>query len=190
MSDLRQAKHPVTALSGWYGHPVHPAVVSVPIGAWAASVVFDVASHLVDDPEFLVRAAAWLLVIGLAGALLAGLVGFLDLVAIPTGTRAFRTGLLHAAVTLLATAVFLVDALLRRTASSTAPTATVPLALSVVGLLVLFAGGFLGGELVFRYGVRVVEESVQAEGYIAPPPSAPPAGSGGPASTPLFGEGD
>lgn len=168
MDDLQQAKHPVTALAGWYGHPLHPALVSIPIGAWVASVAFDVASHLTDGAAFLVPAAGWLLVVGLVGAAAAGLVGFLDLFAIPTGTRAFRTGLLHVALTLSASGVFVLDALLRRNIDTSAPTGFGLLALSVVGLLVLLGGGYLGGELAFRYGVRVAEERHQTEGYQQP----------------------
>ena len=37
---LQQAKHPVTAaLAGPYGHPFHPILVTVPIGAWVASLM-------------------------------------------------------------------------------------------------------------------------------------------------------
>ena len=168
MDELTQAKHPVTQLAGWYGHPLHPALVSIPIGAWVASVAFDVASHLTSDTAFLVPGATWLLVIGLAGAAAAGMIGFLDLFAIPTGTRAFRTGLLHMTLTLVASTVFGVGALLRRGASVTEPTSFGLLALSVLGLLILLGGGFLGGELAFRYGVRVAEERHQVEGYLPP----------------------
>ena len=46
-----RGKQPVSAaLAGPYGHPFHPILVTVPIGAWAASLVFDIASHLVADP--------------------------------------------------------------------------------------------------------------------------------------------
>ncbi|MEU3526487.1 DUF2231 domain-containing protein [Streptomyces sp. NPDC038707] len=42
-----QAKRPVSALlAGPYGHPFHPILVTVPIGAWATSLVFDIASHV------------------------------------------------------------------------------------------------------------------------------------------------
>jgi hypothetical protein len=44
------AKHPVSRLAGPYGHPLHPIRVTVPIGAWVASFVFDLASHLADEP--------------------------------------------------------------------------------------------------------------------------------------------
>jgi uncharacterized membrane protein len=48
VEDLRQAKRPVSALlAGPYGHPLHPVLVNVPIGAWVAASVFDVASHRV-----------------------------------------------------------------------------------------------------------------------------------------------
>lgn len=53
---LEQAKHPVSsALSGPYGHPFHPILVTVPIGAWVASLVFDIGSRLVGDPGFLAQ---------------------------------------------------------------------------------------------------------------------------------------
>lgn len=165
---LEQAKHPVTQLAGRYGHPLHPALVSIPIGAWVASVAFDVASHFAPNSAFLAPGATWLLVIGLAGAGLAGLIGFLDLFAIPTDTRAFRTGLLHMTLTLSATAVFGVDALLRRGVDTSQPTSVGLVALSLAGLLILLGGGYLGGELAFRYGVRVAEERHQAEGYTPP----------------------
>src|SRR2546421_12202451 len=84
---MQQAKRPVTTLAGPYGHPLHPALVAVPIGAWIASLVFDVASRLVGDPGFLVQGSRWLIGLGVLGAVAAALVGFLDLFAIPTGTR-------------------------------------------------------------------------------------------------------
>lgn len=40
-----------------------------------------------------------------------------------------------------------------------------PLILSAVSLGALGFSGYLGGKLAFRYGVRVVEESTQAEGF-------------------------
>ncbi len=39
------------------------------------------------------------------------------------------------------------------------------LALSAVSLAVLGVSGFLGGRLAYRYGVRVADESTQAEGF-------------------------
>src|SRR5436309_15887527 len=94
MDEPRNAKVPVTVLAGPYGHPVHPILVTVPIGAWVASLVFDVGSRVVHtDAAALSLGSRWLIAIGVLGAAAAALVGFLDLFAIPIGTRVFRIGL-------------------------------------------------------------------------------------------------
>jgi uncharacterized membrane protein len=165
----RPGKQPVSAaLAGPYGHPFHPILVTVPIGAWAASLVFDVASHLVGAPAFLTAGSTWLIGIGLAGAAAAALVGFLDLLAIPTGTLAFRTGLTHMGLNLLVTAAYAVGFGWRQHLDPAGPVAVGPLLLSVVAFAVLGLSGSLGGRLAYRYGVRVVDEAIQAEGFRVP----------------------
>src|SRR3954453_1066847 len=179
VEDLQQAKRPVSALlAGPYGHPLHPVLVNVPIGAWVAASVFDVASHLVDDPGFLAKGAWWLLLIGVVGAVAAALVGFLDLLAIPTGTPASRTALVHMTLNLAVTGGYLGGWLWRRAAGiGSAAVPWGPLVLSLCCLVVLAASGFLGGKLAFRYGVRVADEATQEEGYrhtSAPRPTSDP----------------
>jgi uncharacterized membrane protein len=161
---LEQAKRPVTALAGRYGHPLHPALVTVPIGAWAASLVFDVASHLVDDGRFLAQGSRWLIGIGVLGALAAAMVGVLDLLAIPTGTRAFRVALVHMSLNLAVTAAYAAGFVIRG-GDPPAPVPAGPLAWSVAALVVLGVSGYLGGMLAYRYGVRVADEATQASGY-------------------------
>lgn len=166
-----QAKQPTTLLAGTYGHPVHAAVVAVPIGSWVGSVVLDVLSRFVNDSAGISRAAWWLLAVGVIGALVAGMAGFLDLMSIPTGTRVWRIGLLHLTCTLGATCIFVLAWLLRRSdPGPAAGTAIGYLVLSLAGLVVLTAGGYFGGELAFRYGVRVAAESDQLAGYTPSPP--------------------
>ncbi|TQM33489.1 DUF2231 domain-containing protein [Nocardia bhagyanarayanae] len=165
--DMRQAKHPVSAaLAGPYGHPFHPILVTVPIGAWLASVVFDIGSHAVDDPAFLARGAQWLIAIGVLGALAAATVGFLDLFAIPTGTPAFRIGLIHMGLNLGVTAAFALSFWWRTSGTGVDdPVAAGPLTLSILAMLVLTVSGYLGGKLAYHYGVRVADETTQAAGY-------------------------
>jgi uncharacterized membrane protein len=165
---MESAKRPVTALAGAYGHPVHPALVALPIGAWVASVVFDVASLLVSDGRFLVEGARWLIALGVLGAVVAALAGFLDLVAIPGGTRAFRIAIAHMSVNLVVTALFGVGFALRAGSTDQEQVGWGPLALSAVALAGLAVGGWLGGTLAFRYGVRVADEATQREGYHRP----------------------
>lgn len=53
-TEVEQAKEPVSAvLAGPYGHPFHPILVTIPIGAWVSSLVFDIASRIVATPGFL-----------------------------------------------------------------------------------------------------------------------------------------
>lgn len=163
---MPDGKHPITPLAGPYGHPLHPAVVAVPIGAWIASVLFDLASHVVDDPQFLVRGAAWLLAIGVLGAAVAAVLGLLDLLAIPRGTTAMRTAVMHAVLNSTALVAFLASLLWRRGDLDADGTPTGPLVLSLVALVVVSASGWLGGELAYRHGVRVAHERDQE---LAPP---------------------
>jgi uncharacterized membrane protein len=165
--DARQAKEPVSAaLAGPYGHPFHPILVTVPIGAWVASLVFDIASYIVGDPGFLTMGSVWLIAIGVLGALLAAMVGFLDLLAIPTGTRAFRTGLVHMSLNLVVTAAYAGNFFWRHAGyGHPGPVGVGPLVLSAASLAVLGVSGYLGGMLAYRFGVRVAAETTQADGY-------------------------
>lgn len=163
----QQAKQPVSAaLAGPYGHPFHPILVTVPIGAWVASLVFDLASWVVADPGFLTQGSVWLIGLGVLGAVAAALVGLLDLFAIPTGTPAFRLGLVHMTLNLTVTAAYAVNFAWRQAGyGQPGPVAAGMLALSVASVIVLAVSGFLGGKLAYRYGVRVADETTQATGY-------------------------
>jgi uncharacterized membrane protein len=167
--DIREerGKQPVSAvLAGPYGHPFHPILVTVPIGAWAASLVFDIASHVVAAPAFLTQGSQWLIAIGVIGACAAAVVGFLDLLAIPTATPAFRTALLHMALNLSVTLAYIVNFVWRHSDSeAVAPVDVGPVVLSVISFAALGISGWLGGKLSYRYGVRVARDDDQAHGF-------------------------
>jgi uncharacterized membrane protein len=159
-------KQPITGLAGPYGHPFHPILVTVPIGAWVASLVFDVVSRVGDDAAVFAKGAWWLIAIGIVGALIAAMFGFLALLAIPTGTRAFTTALIHMSLNLAVLALFAIGLALRHSKLDDVDGTPVGLlVLSAVALAVLGASGWLGGKLTYRYGVRVVDEAKQADGY-------------------------
>ncbi len=165
-SKLHQAKRPVTLLAGPYGVPFHPKLVPVAIGAWIASIVFDIGTRISDEPEVFAKGAYWLIVLGVAGALVAALFGFLDLFAIPTGTRAFGIGLIHMTLNLITTGLFGLSIALRYgDLDHPGETSAGLLILSVVAIGLLGAAAWLGGELTFRYGVRVADETSQLEGF-------------------------
>ena len=160
----RRTKQPLSAaLAGPYGHPFHPILVTVPIGAWVSSLVLDIGWHLVDDGAGLADAARWLIAIGVIGALAAGAVGFMDFLTIPPRTGAHRTAVTHLSVNLAVIVLFSVDWLWRL--GDTGPTDWGPIVLSVVGLAALGVSGSLGGRLAYHFGVRVARESDQASGF-------------------------
>jgi uncharacterized membrane protein len=163
------AKRPLTPLAGPYGHPFHPILVTVPIGAWTLSLVFDLVSRWSGEPEVFVKASFWLVGAGIVAALAAAVFGLLDLLTIPQGTPAFRTGLLHMGLNVTVVVLYAVSFALRRDHLDEADVTVAAFVLSAVALALLGVSGWLGGLLAYRYGVRVADEAEQASGYIRAP---------------------
>jgi len=159
------AKRPVSVAAGPYGHPFHPILVTVPIGAWVTSLVLDIGSRSADFPGGLARGAYWAVGVGIAGALLAAIFGLLDLLTIPRGTKAFSTGLLHMVLNLTVVGAFVASFIWRASRGVALETSGAQIILSAVALGLLAVSGFLGGMLAYRYGVRVAAESDQVQGY-------------------------
>lgn len=183
---MRHAKRPMSALlAGPYGHPYHPMLVTIPVGAWVISLGFDVASHLASRPGFLAMGSEWLIAIGVIGAIAAGLVGFLDLAGIPAGTRAFRTACTHMFINVTLIVAYGADFAWRyHSEARGTPVGDSMIALSVACVAALAVSGYLGGKLTYRYGVRVAAEASQADGYVTARtrtmPSTRGTGAGGP----------
>lgn len=163
---LHQAKRPVAPVAGPYGHPFHPILVTVPIGAWVVSIVFDLASRSSGEPAVFVKGAFWLIGAGIIGAVAAALFGLLDLLVIPRGTPAFRIGLTHMTLNFTTVALFAVSFALRRDHLNEGDSTVAAVVVSGVALVILAVSGWLGGKLAYRYGVRVVDEATQSEGFV------------------------
>jgi len=174
--DHANSKRPVSPLLvGPYGHPFHPILVTVPIGAWVGSLVFDIASRIDNTPRFLAQGSQWLIAIGVLGALAAATVGFLDFFSIAPGTRAYRTALLHLSLNLIVTVAYALGWWWRYTAATDNGSVLAgQIALSAVSLAVLAVSGALGAKLAYHYGVRVADEQTQAVGFTHGSSPAPP----------------
>ncbi|MFC5380601.1 DUF2231 domain-containing protein [Aquipuribacter nitratireducens] len=160
------SKRPWNRLAGPYGHPFHPVVVTLPIGAFVTSLLFDLGARLeLVDAVGAAFAAAWLLVIGVVGAVVAGILGGMDLATIPDGTSASRTAVTHAAVNTVATALLGFSAGIRFLQGGLDEVSDLAFGLSVAGVLVLGLGGWLGGRLAYTFGVRVARERDQDAAY-------------------------
>jgi uncharacterized membrane protein len=159
------AKDPISVVAGPYGHPFHPILVTVPIGAWITSLVLDLGARASDTPGALARGAWWAIAVGVVGAIVAALFGLMDLLDIPRRTRAFRVGLVHMVLNLMVVAAFVVSFIWRDDRGVAREMSIAQIVLSAVALAALGVSGFLGGMLAYRYGVRVAAETDQAEGY-------------------------
>ena len=161
------AKHPASPVAGPYGHPFHPILVTIPIGAWFCALVFDVASKLKDGGDArLVFGSYWLVGIGLVGAMLAAVFGLMDLSRLSRGTAALRMGLAHMALNLTTVALFAINLMWRHdTYYEDTKVRTGQLVLTIAALALLSVSGYLGGKLAYGYGVRVAHETDQAEGF-------------------------
>ena len=137
------------------GHPIHPMLIVFPLGLFISGTVFDGLALWYGATTF-ATVAYWNMVGGIVGGLLAAVFGVIDWIAIPSGTRAKRIGLMHGAANVSVVALFGLAVLMRMdTPHALAPTGIFLLQLAGVALGAV--GGWLGGELVDRLGVGVDE---------------------------------
>lgn len=131
------------ALHGrWLGHPLHPVLTDIPIGAWMMAQVFD-ALGAARRTRAYDGAARVCITTGLVGAVGAAVTGLADWS--ETGRDSRRIGFVHGMINVAATSLFLASALMRRRRKTSAAVAT-----SSTGFAVAMAGAYLGGTLVYR----------------------------------------
>ncbi|SDP12456.1 Uncharacterized membrane protein [Microbacterium testaceum StLB037] len=160
---MRAAKVPRAIVAGPYGHPFHPVAVTIPIGAWSSSLVFDLLGLAADDPRGFAQGSRWLIAIGLGGAVGASVLGLLDMSRIPKGTPAHRTALAHLVLNVTAMVLFSIGLVVRLLDLGRVP--VVAFLLSAIAAAGLSVSGWLGGKLAYRWGVRVADENTQREGF-------------------------
>jgi uncharacterized membrane protein len=157
---LRRAKRPLSPIAGPYGHPFHSLLVTVPIGTWIGALIFDIARAAGADHGYR-DAAGWLILIGLIVAVLAAILGLMDLSRLRSGTKAQRVALTHMTINLVVVVLFVVNLIVRVNTDGIAG----PLTLDIIAVVLLGVSGYLGGELAYRYGVRVADEETQRAAY-------------------------
>jgi uncharacterized membrane protein len=151
-----------------HGHPWHPALVTVPIGAWAASLIFDIASQLVSNPAFLAAGSRWLIGIGTAGAIVASLAGFVDLASMTAGTRAYRMACTHMLINMLLICAYAANLIWRESPTARmSSVGTGMLVLSAASFALLAVSGFIGGSLSHPPGDRWAGDITQPTSHRA-----------------------
>ncbi len=131
-------------------HPVHPMLVGFPIGLWVFALVCDVV-HTASGNAVWQTVATYCVAGGIVGAILAAVPGLIDYFSIDE-VEMKRIANLHLAVNLGAVVIFATNLWLR---FRLPVDSYVPLSLSVVGVLAIGFGGWLGGEMVYVKGMAV-----------------------------------
>jgi nitrite reductase/ring-hydroxylating ferredoxin subunit/uncharacterized membrane protein len=136
-------------LSGtWLGHPAHPLLTDLPIGAWASAGVLDVLEVLGvaggRDSQ-----ADTLIALGILAAIPTALSGASDL-SDEQGADVLATGAAHALGNTSALVLYAASYLARRRGHR-----CLGISLGLLGAGAMGASGFLGGHLVFRRGLGV-----------------------------------
>jgi uncharacterized membrane protein len=143
-------------LHGLPGHPLHPPLTDLVVGAYAFAALAATADVLgVSDDA---ATHAWWLAIfaGLLFTIPTAGTGLADWLRIETGTPLWRTATTHMIVNLIGSAIFLATLLVGKESFDTGDISTGPYLLTLIGLGGIWLGGWLGGSIVFVHGMRVL----------------------------------
>jgi uncharacterized membrane protein len=141
---------------GTPGHPLHPPLTDATIGTYTFATIAAVLTKVgIAEPE---AAQAWALalIVGLVITVPTALTGFADWLRISRGTPLWRTATAHMIAMLLATACFLIAIGAGYGDGIDGALPDGAFILTLAGFLVLTVGGWLGGAVVFNYGMRVL----------------------------------
>ncbi|HET9788019.1 MAG TPA: DUF2231 domain-containing protein [Pyrinomonadaceae bacterium] len=149
------------------GHPIHPMIIPFPIALWVFSLVADTIYLWRGNPLWRDWIAFYTLLGGIIGAALAAIPGLIDWLSLKD-REVVKIANWHARLNVIALLIFAGSLYLRTTngADLVGGNYTIPLILSVVGVILITISGWLGGEMVFKHGVAVAAGS-------KPPPEKP-----------------
>ena len=135
------------------GHPIHPMLIPFPLALWTTSFVVDVLFYFLRHPTLLI-VSKFMIAAGCLGALAAAIPGIIDWLSIENGDVK-KVANWHARLNITALVVFAISLFLRLGSYShlVGRKLTIPILLSLVGVILIAISGWLGGELVFRYGM-------------------------------------
>jgi len=133
------------------GHPIHPMLITFPIGLLVFSLVCDLIALRSANVETWTTVALYTMIGGFIGALAAAIPGTIDFLSL-TESRVKKIALLHMSLNLIAVTLYAVNISLR---VNGAESRGMPLLLSIVAVGILAISGWLGAEMVHKHGVGV-----------------------------------
>jgi nitrite reductase/ring-hydroxylating ferredoxin subunit/uncharacterized membrane protein len=139
-------------LSGvWLGHPLHAAATDIPIGALLVTVVLDIAGQTAAADIALVATILFMLAAAAAGAS-----DYVD-----TDDTARTRATTHATLMVIALVILVISLGLRASSGSDR---TIPIGLSILAFLIVSAGAYVGGDVVFVLGNMVNRHAFRGAG--------------------------
>jgi uncharacterized membrane protein len=138
-------------------HPIHPMLIPFPIGLWIFSLVADIIYMAGGNPAWS-TVAYYSMAGGIVGAVVAAVPGFMDYLAM-TASRVKSLALRHMLFNVIALVLFIWNFLLREPGAAVSG---FPFFLSIAGVLLILASGWLGGHMVYVHGMAVDETEVCA----------------------------
>ncbi len=147
-----------TFLNGtWLEHPLHPLLTDVPVGAWTLTILLDIIA-LVFGVGNLGLASGIANALGVLAALAAIVTGLADWMDVDPPELAI--GITHATINATATILFALSFVILWQANWTITLADfIP---ALIGYLLISAGAYIGGTLVYRLGVMVNRNAYRA----------------------------
>ncbi|HLZ21527.1 MAG TPA: Rieske 2Fe-2S domain-containing protein [Ktedonobacterales bacterium] len=151
-----------TLLNGtWFGHPIHPVITDIPIGAWLLAALFDILWLAAPTGNaWAARGAQALVLVGVITALGAAATGATDWSDTYGSERA--VGLLHGSLMSLAAVLYIISMILRFT-TSTGDSAAAAI-IGFLGIITVLVGAYYGGDMVFGKGTGVNHTAWEAGG--------------------------
>lgn len=147
-----------------FGHPLHPMLVSLPIGLLVGSVAADIIYLITGRNTMWYDIAFWTAIFGVVTALAAAVVGFVDYFLLALRTDARTPATVHMGLNLAVVALFLISIVLRlEHGALSGGRFTLAFILSLVGIGLLSVSGWLGGELAYRHHLGIIPDSREAE---------------------------
>ncbi len=147
----------IDLIKGWPGKPSHPPLTDASIGAYTVGVAMLVLGALGVEEDQMAHGALLAIGGGLALALPTAFTGLLDWLDIPKGTPARTTATVHLLTMLAATVVFALTFVAHLDGYDDGQVGALVLILGLTAEGLLAAGGYIGGTIVFHYGVRVLK---------------------------------
>lgn len=159
---------------GFRGHPLHPPLTDVTVGAFTVGTVATVLAQIGLWTDVTSSTAMVALVIGLVFTVPTAATGVADLLDIDEGTPARAVALAHMGVMVVAAIGFFVAVLLIRPDADGVTVSPAAALVAAMSFVVLLVGGWAGGTLAYVYGVRVVGEPDTPPGEALRPVSRSP----------------